>query len=99
MEPDIFRAIVALLRTKNLLRDTRGVAVEEQLGMFMYMLSDNASNDGLQKWFQHSGETIHRKINEVLGIIPTLTNQFVKFPSLVQTHVKIASDSRFMLFF
>jgi hypothetical protein len=51
MEPDIFRALAALLRTENLLRDTRGVAVEKQLGMFMYMLSHNASNDDLQKWF------------------------------------------------
>jgi hypothetical protein len=45
MEPDIFRAIAALLRTENLLCDTRGVVVEQQLGMFMYMLSHNASND------------------------------------------------------
>jgi hypothetical protein len=98
MEPDIFKAIAALLRTKIFLRDTRGVAVEEQLGMFMYMLSHNASNDDLQKWFQHSGETIHRKINEVFDIIPTLTNRFVKLPSSVQTHVKITSDSHFMPF-
>jgi hypothetical protein len=98
MEPDIFRALAALLRTENLLRDTRGVAVEKQLGMFMYMLSHNASNDDLQKWFQHSGETIHRKINEVFDIIPTLTNRFVKLPNSAQTHVKIASDSCFMPF-
>jgi hypothetical protein len=67
--------------------------------MFMYMLSHNASNDDLQKWFQHSGETIHRKINEVFDIIPTLTNRFVKLPSSFQTYVKIVSNSRFMPFF
>jgi hypothetical protein len=99
LEPDIFRAIAVLLRTENLLRDTRGVAVKEQLGMFVYMLSHNDSNDDLQKWFQQSSETIHRKINEVFDIVPTLTNRFVKLPSSVQTHVKIASDSRFMPFF
>lgn len=99
MEPEIFRAITAFLGTENFLRDTRGVTVEEQFGIFMYMISHNASNQDLKKWFQHSGETIHGKINEVFDIIPTLTTRFVKLRSAVQTHIKIASDSRFMPFF
>ena len=67
--------------------------------MFMYMISHNASNQMLQKAFQHSGETIHRKISEVFDIVPTLTQRFVKLPSSIQTHTKIATDSRFMPFF
>lgn len=90
MEPEIFRATSNFLRRENLLRDTRGVAAEEQLGMFMFMLSHNASNQRLQKAFQHSGETIHRKITEVFNIIPALTQKFVKLPSSIQTHTKIA---------
>jgi hypothetical protein len=35
MEPEIFRATINFLRQENLLHDTRGVAIEEQLGMFM----------------------------------------------------------------
>uniref|UniRef100_J3KZV7 DUF8040 domain-containing protein n=1 Tax=Oryza brachyantha TaxID=4533 RepID=J3KZV7_ORYBR len=50
----------------------RGVDREEQLAMFMYMISHNARNQELQNAFQHSGETISRKINEVFLIIPTL---------------------------
>jgi hypothetical protein len=99
MEPDIFRAILAFHRAEGLLHDTRGVTVEEQFGMFMYMISQNATNQDMQKWFQHSGETIHRKINEVFDIIPALTSRFVKLPSSVQTHIKIVTDSRFMPFF
>ncbi|CAM0147495.1 unnamed protein product [Urochloa decumbens] len=83
MEPEIFRATSNFLRRENLLRDTRCVAAEEQLGMFMYMLSHNASNQKLQKAFQHSGETIHRKITEVFDIIPALTHRFVKLPSSI----------------
>jgi hypothetical protein len=67
--------------------------------MFMYMISHNASNQMLQKAFQHSGETIHRKISEVFDIVPTLTQCFVKLPGSIQTHTKIATDSRFMPFF
>jgi hypothetical protein len=48
----------------------------------MYMISQNASNAILQKEFQHSGETIHRKISEFFGIIPALTQRFVKLLSV-----------------
>ncbi|TVU35559.1 hypothetical protein EJB05_17455, partial [Eragrostis curvula] len=99
MEPQIFKAISNYLRREGLLRDTRGVAVEEQLGMFMFMISHNASNDRLQKAFQHSGETIHRHIRAVFDIIPTLTYRFLKLPTSNETHPKIASDPRFWPFF
>jgi hypothetical protein len=99
MEPEIFKATSNFLRREGLLRDTRGVNVEEQLGMFMYMISHNASNQMLQKAFQHSGETIHRKISEVFDIVPTLTQRFVKLSNSIQTHPKIITDYRFMPFF
>nr|ACG43763.1 hypothetical protein [Zea mays] len=35
MEKEIFKATSNFLRRENLLRDTRGVSIEEQLGMFM----------------------------------------------------------------
>lgn len=67
--------------------------------MFMFMLSHNASTGRLKKEFQHSSETIHRKINEVFDIIPALTHRFMKLPNANQTHVKIASNPWFMPFF
>ncbi|WVZ83983.1 hypothetical protein U9M48_031069 [Paspalum notatum var. saurae] len=99
MEPEVFRAVVNLLREENLLHDTRGVKIEEQLGIFMFMLSHNASTERLKKEFQHSGETIHRKINEVFDIIPALSHRFLKLPNPNQPHVKIVSNPRFMPFF
>ena len=62
MESHIFRAVAHFLRVENLLCDTRGVKIEEQLGMSMFMLSDNASTERLKKKFQHSREIILRKI-------------------------------------
>ena len=99
METRIFKETCNYLRREGLLRDTRGVTVEEQLGMFMYMISHNASNDRLKKTFQHSGETVHRHIRAVFNIIPTLTYRFVKLPTSNQTHPKIAMDPRFWPFF
>jgi len=72
MEPEIFRSISNYLRREHLLEGTPRVSVEEQLGMFMYMISHNATNQDLQKKFQHSAETVHRKMNEMFNIIPTL---------------------------
>ena len=91
METRIFKETCNYLRSEGLLRDTRGVTVEEQLGMFTYMISHNASNDRLKKAFQHSGETVQRHIRAVFNIIPTLTYRFVKLPTSNQTHPKIAN--------
>jgi len=73
--------------------------IEEQLGLFMFMISHNASIDRLKKEFQHSGETVHRKINEVFNIIPILTQKFIRLPNPSHTHMKITCDPRFMPFF
>ena len=42
MEPHIFRAIAAYLRSHKLLKD-KTIKVEEKLAFFLYMLSHNAS--------------------------------------------------------
>ncbi|XP_066343234.1 uncharacterized protein [Miscanthus floridulus] len=99
MEAEIFRAIANFLRAENLLRDTRGMKIEEQLGLFMFMLSHNASIERLKKEFQHSGETVHRKIYDVFNIIPTLTQKFIRLLNPSHTHMKITCDPRFMPFF
>ena len=82
-----------------MLRDTCGMKIEKQLGLFMFMLSHNASTDRLKKEFQHSGETVHRKINEVISIIPTLTQKLIRLPNPSHTNMKITCDPRFMPFF
>ncbi|KAL5666968.1 hypothetical protein ACJX0J_019189, partial [Zea mays] len=61
---------------EHILRDTRGVTLEEKLGMFLFMLSHNASYEDLQHEFKHSGETIHRHIQSVFHIIPSLMYRF-----------------------
>lgn len=99
MEPNIFRAIATYLRTEHLLRDTRGITVEEKLGHFLYMISHNASYEDLQHEFHHSGETIHRHIKDVFNVIPSLTYRFVKSPSGTETHWKISTDQRFFPYF
>jgi hypothetical protein len=81
------------------LEGTTRVDVDEQLGMFMYMISHNATNQDLQKKFQHSVETVYRKINEIINLIPLLVQRFVKVPTSLQPHPKIMSNPRFWPYF
>jgi phosphatidylglycerophosphatase A len=99
MEPEIFRLISNYLKREKLLEDTTRVGVDEQLGMFMYMISHNATNQDLQKKIQHSAETVHRKMNEIFNLIPTLVQRFVKVPTSLQLHPKIMSNPRFWPYF
>ncbi|XP_047042767.1 uncharacterized protein LOC124646734 [Lolium rigidum] len=99
MEPEIFRAVSDYLKRERLLEGTTRVDVDEQLGMFMYMISHNATNQDLQKKFQHSAETVHRKLNEIINLIPLLVQRFVKVPTSLQPHPKIMSNPRFWPYF
>lgn len=98
MEPRIFKALSDYLSSRKLLWTTRGVTVEEQLAMFMYMLARNASFTALCDRFQHSGETIHRHIAACFNAITSLAFDFVK-PLSADTHWKIQSDPQFAPYF
>ena len=80
MEREIFRALVRRLREKGLV-DSRYVSVEEQLAIFLYAVSKNASNRVLQDQFQHSGETISRHFAAVLNALTQLTCHYICLPS------------------
>ena len=98
MEARIFKALVDYLSSRGLLQSTRGVTVEEQLAMFMYMLARNASFTALCDRFQHSGETIHRHIAAAFDAISSLAFDFVKPPSS-ETHWKISTNPHFAPYF
>ena len=98
MESHIFQALYNHLRSTNLLQNSRGVSVEEQLGIFMYMLSRNASFRTLTDRFQHSPETIHRHISSCFHAITSLTSDLVK-PPTSGTHWTISSNPLFWLYF
>ena len=94
----ILHKLVECLREKVLLQDTRGVAVEEQVAIFIYAISKNASNRHLQWRFQHSGETISRHFGAVLRAMIQLTRSYIQLPP-VNIPYKISSNSKFMPYF
>jgi hypothetical protein len=98
MEKAIFHKLVDWLREWNLLQDTRGVAVEEQVAIFIYHVSKNASNRDLQWRFQRSGETISRHFGTVLRAMVRLTGRLIQLPT-VNILLKISNNSKFMPYF
>ncbi|BAT16817.1 uncharacterized protein [Oryza sativa Japonica Group] len=99
MEPHVFKTIANYLREEKLLKDSRGLRIEEKLGIFMFMLAHNASFQDLQYEFKHSGSTLHRHIKSIFKIIPALTYRFLKLPHANQTHWKIRTNPRFFPYF
>ncbi|TVU33178.1 hypothetical protein EJB05_24964, partial [Eragrostis curvula] len=96
--PQILQELSVYLRSNNLLQNTRGASVEEKVGMFIYMLSQNASFQKLSSRFVYSTETIHRHIKACFDAVTSLTSEFVKPPS-TQPHWKISSDQRYGPYF
>ena len=94
MESHIFQELCNHLRSTNLLQNSRGVSIEEQLDIFMYMLSRNASFRTLTDRFQHNPETIHKYINSYFHAITSFTSFLVKPPSS-GTHLAISSNPQF----
>jgi hypothetical protein len=103
MEREIFQALAQRLRENNILTYSRYVSVEEQLGIFLYAISKNASNTTLQDIFQHSGETISRHFRSVLDALTQLTCNYIRLPSLHQHRIlrqpKFAPYFQVMYFF
>ena len=85
MEDAIFHKLVDVLQERIQLQDARGVAVEAQenrlqVAIFVYTVSNNASNIDLQCCFQHSGETISRHLGAVLKAIVQFTGSLIQVP-------------------
>ena len=74
--------------------------MEEKLGIFLYMLSHNASYEDLQVFFGHNNDTFHHHINLFFKkVIPKLARHFLQPPDPNQVHPKIQDNPRFYPFF
>lgn len=82
MEVSVFQDLVHLLREKKLLSDGYAVSVEEQVAIFLYGLTKNATTDTLADYFNHSLQTINYYFKEVLNAITQLTSVYIRPPSL-----------------
>jgi hypothetical protein len=64
----------------TLLRGSRGVAIEEKLGIFLYIISKGASHADASEFFERSKATISDTFDQVLRAMVTLHAHEVQLP-------------------
>ncbi|KAG6386419.1 hypothetical protein SASPL_155319 [Salvia splendens] len=98
MDKHVFHKLSDTLRQRDMLRDTPGVVIEEQLAIFLNIVGHNERNRVIQERYQHSGETISRHFNNVLKAIKSLSSEFLQPPSLT-TPTEIRKSNRLYPYF
>ena len=86
------------LRQRGLLFNSRNVIVEEQVAIFLFTIAHNEHNRVMHNRFQHSGETISRYFNKVLGAIMRLCPHYIKAVGS-ETPIEIATNPTFNPYF
>ncbi|XP_024032907.1 uncharacterized protein LOC112095350 [Morus notabilis] len=81
MGSDCFNRLSSLLELKGYLRPTRNMNVDEQLFIFLYIVSQSQSNRESQDQWQHSGSTISKYFEAVLEAICNLRHDFITPPN------------------
>jgi hypothetical protein len=92
--------LVEILKgNKGLLKDSDAISVEEQLLIFMMLVTKGMPNFDLTERFQHSGETISRYVNGVLAALYRLVPDYIVQPNPDHIPEKIRHDPRFYPYF
>jgi len=96
MSTEIFMDLHDLLVQRYGLESSMHMDTKEMLAIFLYTVSGNESNRRGQNIFKHSGETISRKIDEVLNALMAMVCDFIrpKNPNFPTTHKRIRDDRR-----
>ncbi|XP_024021807.1 uncharacterized protein LOC112091744 [Morus notabilis] len=100
MGSDCFKRLSSLLELKGYLRPTRNMNVDEQLFIFLYIVSQSQSNRESQDQWQHSGSTISKYFEAVLAAIYNLRHDFITPPNFnIIDPIIAASGSKYLPWF
>jgi hypothetical protein len=101
MQTAVFYSLHDLLERKYGLESTIHMSSIEALAMFLVVCGHGWSNGALQCIFNHSGETISRKFEEVLNCVVAMSEHYIRpiDPNFSTTHPRISDDRRMMPFF
>ena len=98
MHPNSFARLCTILRGTNQLEDNKNAFVEEEVVVFLYMLSHDTRNCAMQI-SRRSGKTISRRFHIVLQAIISLHDQLIKQPSGAEVPPEILNSSRYYPYF
>ena len=81
MEKHEFISLCHMFREKRWLVDNKHFSVEEKMAIFLMTISHNLQNRLLKNRFQHSGQTIHKYLHEVLVAMVSFSREMITPPS------------------
>ncbi|XP_059639674.1 uncharacterized protein LOC132282061 [Cornus florida] len=100
MNVESFQRFVYIFRGTGRLKDTVHCSIEEQLAMFLHIVSHNVKNRSAKFYSKRSGETISRHFNTVLDAITGMEDNFLKQPTLgTETPKEIRDNNRMWPYF
>ncbi|XP_077237218.1 protein ANTAGONIST OF LIKE HETEROCHROMATIN PROTEIN 1-like [Tasmannia lanceolata] len=81
MNVECFTRFVHILKGTELLTDTLHCSVEEQLAIFLHIISHDLRNRCMKAYFRRSGETVSQYFSKVLDAIMSMSDLLIKPPS------------------
>ncbi|XP_058769575.1 protein ALP1-like [Vicia villosa] len=99
MRKQVFRHLVCELTNNCGLEPAKHIAVDESVGIFLYMIGQPSSYRNAQERFQHSSETIHKHFNKVLEAVCKLGKKVIQPVDLVDSSQYIRDDNRYWPYF
>jgi hypothetical protein len=96
MSTEIFTDLHNLLVSRYGLQPSMHMNTYETLAIFLFICAGNESNRKTQNRFNHSGETIHRKFDQVLEALILMAKHFIvpKDANFRTVHKRIRDDKR-----
>ncbi|KAG5063498.1 hypothetical protein JHK85_004681 [Glycine max] len=96
MKKLVFLELCDILETKYNLKKTRNVNIYEQVGLFLYMLSQPGSVRNCEERFQHSGETISKHFHSALEVVCMFAKDIIILDyigAIDGTHIRVCVPS------
>ena len=76
-----FEMLIQVLRQQTTLQNSRYLTLEEQVMIFVYVISQKATNRMAMEDWQHSGSTISVVFTRICRAIASLSQTFIKAPN------------------
>ncbi|KAL5580016.1 hypothetical protein UlMin_012458 [Ulmus minor] len=94
-----FEMLIQVLRQQTALQNSRFLTLEEQVMIFIYVISQKATNRMAMEDWQHSGSTISIVFTRICKAIASLSPIFIKPPNLDDVPDEIRFNPKYYPYF
>lgn len=99
MGTEAFKNLCEILKKDGGLQSTQRATIEEQVFVFLHIVSHNVRNRTVSFFLRRSGYTISHHFHRVLRALISLEEQFLRQPTGTSVPSEILNNSRFYPYF